>query len=488
MFAKIGVDCTAARTDAAMDSFIENEQQVKDADTRRTSQQYEEFRRMSILLWADIFQKVDEDIYYGRILPKHGPGATADKLKGNSKYLQTEWPARLDQVFSHEDFLIPHWRYLNDIAGTELLEPDTERPVRVIAVPKTQKSPRIIAIEPTCMQYMQQGIMEVLTEAIERNHKRSWLIGFTDQVPNQLLAQQGSFHKDLATLDLSDASDRVSNQLVRCMLQNFPHLNGAVDATRSRKADVRGHGVIRLAKFASMGSALCFPIEALVFSTLIFLGIQKVLDRPLTREDVMSMRGKVRVYGDDIIVPVEYVRSVVESLETFGFKVSLGKSFWNGSFRESCGKDYYKGEDVSIVRVRQFIPTQLSSVKEIVSTVSLRNQLYYAGLWQAVRYLDPLLERVVKHYPIVGPESPILGRVSCLGIPPSYKMHSTLFKPIVKGWRVQTKLPKSNLEGYGALMKFFLKRGEKPFADRDHLTRYGRAESVNIKLGWASAA
>jgi hypothetical protein len=237
-----------------------------------------------------------------------------------------------------------------------------------------------------------------------------------------------------------------------------------------------------------MGSALCFPIEALVFSTLIFLGIQKVLDRPLTREDVMSMRGKVRVYGDDIIVPVEYVRSVVESLETFGFKVSLGKSFWNGSFRESCGKDYYKGEDVSIVRVRQFIPTQLSSVKEIVSTVSLRNQLYYTGLWQAVRYLDPLLERVVKHYPIVGPESPILGRVSCLGIPPSYKMHSTLFKPIVKGWRVQTKLPKSNLEGYGALMKFFLKRGEKPFADRDHLTRYGRAESVNIKLGWASAA
>jgi hypothetical protein len=270
------------------------------------------------------------------------------------------------------------------------------------------------------------------------------------------------------------------------MFENFPNLERAVDATRSRKADVQGHGVIRLAKFASMGSALCFPIEALVFSTVIFIGIQNALSRPLTLKDISSFRGKVRVYGDDIIVPVKYVRHVISALETYGFKVNAGKSFWNGSFRESCGKDYYAGEDVSVVRVRQFIPESRGNAKEIISTVSLRNQLYNAGLWGTVRHLDRHLERVLKHYPVVGPQSPVLGRVSCLGIP-SYRMHIHLHKPIVKGFLQRSRPPISKLDGYGALMKFFLKRGDEPFADRDHLERYGRPDAVDIKLGNGSA-
>lgn len=328
--------------------------------------------------------------------------------------------------------------------------------------------------------------MEKIVGAIESNDKRSWLVGFEDQGPNRILAHKGSLSGELATLDLSEASDRVSNQLVRVMLSNFPHLFAGVDSTRSRRADVLGHGVIRLAKFASMGSALCFPIEAIVFSTLIFMGIQDVLNRPLTSRDVMSFEGKVRVYGDDIIVPVEYVPSVVSRLQTFGFKVNASKSFWTGSFRESCGRDYYAGEDVSVVRVRNLIPTQRKDVKEILSTVSLRNQLYLAGLWKSAAYLDSVLLGTLRVLPIVGSQSPLLGRISCLGIP-EYKMSVRYQSPIVKGYMVRTRIPKSNLQDYGALLKYFLKRGDQPFADRRHLERSGRAESVDIKLGWASA-
>jgi len=175
------------------------------------------------------------------------------------------------------------------------------------------------------------------------------------------MAREGSHTGSLATLDLKEASDRVSNQLVRRMLENHPWLRAGVDSCRSRRAVVEfpsGRSEsIRLGKFASMGSALTFPVEALVFATCAILGIERALGRQLTKKDVHRLRGQVRVYGDDIIVPVEYVHSVNEVLETFGFRVNFGKSYWTGKFRESCGGDYYDGHDVTIVRVRRIFPS-----------------------------------------------------------------------------------------------------------------------------------
>lgn len=486
MFGKILLPCSEERVSKAIDGYIVCEQEIRETDLNVGETNLLAFKRISRLLFADIFAKVDHLVYQNKLVPKHGPGSTAEKVLGNSKYVQKQWTARLESIFPYGEYAIPSWRYFEYLDCVDFLEPGQELPVRVVTVPKTLKTPRIIAIEPVCMQYTQQAIAIKLVQLIEQDSILSRLIGFTDQTVNQRLACQGSVDGHLATLDLSEASDRVSNQLVRLLFANHPFLAEGVDASRSRKADVPGYGVQRLAKFASMGSALCFPVEAMVFTTLCFLGIERALNRPLTKEDVVSFFGQVRVYGDDIIVPVDTVRSVVSTLETFGFRVNAGKSFWTGKFRESCGRDYYAGSDVTLVRARRVFPTRRKHVSEIVSLYSLRNQFYKSGLWKTAAYLDNMIVGLGLPNPVVLETSSLLGRHSFLGYE-SKRMHKTLHTPLAKGYVVRAVVPPSHLEGHHALTKVFLTSGVLPNIDRNHLERAGRPKRVDIKLGWTSA-
>jgi len=497
------VRCTPARESAAISAWIESEQDVRRADSLLFSKEgwIEDFQRIGNLLWRDFFSSVDNRLYNELLSPKHGPGSTADKLRGNAKYELASWSARLESMFPHWEYPIPSERpYLIDrIRDVQILEPRDEPPVRVVMVPKTLDAPRIIAQEPAYMQYMQQAVLAVMVHEIPRFYQTREFVQFVSQEPNQRLAREGSITGNLATLDLSEASDRVSNQHVRLLVGRYRALREALDSTRSRKADVPGHGVKRLAKFASMGSALCFPMEAIVFTTVVFLGIERALNRRMTNKDIQSFVGRVRIYGDDIIVPVEYVQSVMSALEDFGFKVNRHKSFWNGKFRESCGKDYYDGRTVSIVRLRSLLPTNQRHVREVVSTVSLRNQLFGAGWYRTTAWLDEVLGRIIP-FPYVEPTSPLLGRH---GTPEEvltqdFYHDDDLQRPLVKGVRVVSQSPVSKLDDYGALMKWFLYTNtpfeesprnlpwweveRSPLAE-DHLERAGRASSARIKTG-----
>jgi len=487
MWAKMEIECTPRRTRNAFRQYLQCEQDVRQADQVLFSKPngLDDFTRIGRLLWADFFSSIDSRVYNDGVIPKHGPGATADKLRGNAKYKQLTWTRRLDGVFPHWEQIIPSESFLDRTDRVTILEPGKEIPVRVITVPKTLKTPRIIAEEPTCMQYMQQGVLSVMMEEMPRFDNTRHFVMFESQEPNQRLACEGSINGNLATLDLSEASDRVSNQHVRLLLANHGPLREAVDATRSRKADVLGE-TYRLAKFASMGSALCFPFEALVFATVVFIGIEKELNRRLTKADVRSFFGRVRVYGDDIIVPVEYVESVIRELETFGFRVNIDKSFWTGKFRESCGKDYYDGHDVSVAKVRNLLPESRQHVEEVASAVSLRNQLYWLDLDRSVAFLDELIGKIIP-FPFVTAESPLLGR-HAIFIPSQDVRHDADYQvPLVRGAVIQSKSPVSILDDYGALMKWFLmkSKSDKPFEDKDHLRRAGRPVSARIKTRWA---
>lgn len=499
MYKKILLPVSERRTRDAMQGFMEVEEEVREWDWI-SSDQIERFERMVLLLWSDVLSAVDRKIYNGAIIPKHGPGVTADRLLGNKKYSQVEWPLRLERVFEYIEYALPNLDYRFEADRVTFLESDTERPVRVISVPKTLKTPRIIAIEPTCMQFMQQGVKDALVQEIEsevvegnsRHNLGYGFVGFSNQDPNREMAREGSCEGNLATLDMSEASDRVANEHVMTLLARWPHLDEAVQATRSTKAHVLGYGEIQLSKFASMGSALTFPIEAMVFCTAVFMGIEKSLNRQITREDVLSFSGKVRVYGDDIIVPVEHVLCVMDELQALGFKVNMSKSFWNGKFRESCGGDYYDGHWVTPVYVRRVFPTSRKDVSEIESLVSLRNQLYLAGLWRSTSLLDSRIARVLPHFPIVEPSSTILGRTSFLPYRVE-KVSAQTHTGLVRGYVSRYKLDNLSVDGFDALYKCLAKPTTmlEWFSiffpeDRDpkHLERSGRGRASGMKLSW----
>lgn len=504
-FQKLSLPCTPARERKAMNGYITCEEEVRAHDLARSSEDYLRFSRMADFLYSGVYSELNNEFRVDLLRGKHGPGQTADRLKGNLKWDQTEWTWRLERVIPSSGFLVSsdnHWKWLSRL---ELLDPGQERPVKVISVPKTLKTPRIIAMEPTCMMFVQQALSSPLIRLLESDKFMGGMIGFSDQSVNRQMARNGSLWGDLATLDLSEASDRVSNQLVRALFAWQPRIAEVVDAARSRSADVRNHGVIRLAKYASMGSALTFPIEAMVFLTVVMIGIEDELKRPLTRKDVLSLRGQVRVYGDDIIIPTHYAQSVVSRLSAFGLKVNADKSFWNGSFRESCGGEYFAGDDVTVVRFRHLLPELPKHARkkirgklatQVVSAVSLRNQLYLAGYWQTTAWLDAFIGRVIP-FPAVAPTSPILGRVSFLGYDTEWT-DPKLHRPLVRGYVVSAASPPSPLGGSGALMKCLTLAenkprqaislmdvidSEMPITDPDHLERAGRPQAVSIKLG-----
>ena len=485
MWAKIALPCTENRNRAAIDKYMECESNVRTTDKLIKNQQVllADFSRVSGRLFSGILTRIDLLVYREELEPKHGPGVVADRLLGNSKWANSVWTHRLEGAF-------PSWRYIRTSFADYLrnpvvhLEPGNEIPVRVILVPKTLKTPRIIAVEPTHMQYAQQALLFEFAKAFQEDSVLRSLIDFSSQIPNREMARKGSRDGSLATLDLSEASDRVSNQHVRLLLKNHPWLAEAVDACRSRKADVPGYGVIRLAKFASMGSALCFPFESMVFLTVLFMGIERALKRQLTRKDIKSFRGKVRVYGDDIIVPVEYANSVRDMLETFGFRVNINKSYWNGKFRESCGLDAYDGYDVTCIRIRTMLPARKEHTEEIISTVSLRNQLYKACFFRTAEYLDTVIERFIP-FPAVADTSPALGKFT-FGSIDIERWDERLQRPLVKAAVVSVSPRSSQIDDYPALRKFFFKRGDLPIFDKKHLLYAGRPVAVDIKHRWVS--
>jgi hypothetical protein len=164
----------------AMDEYIQCENEVREADARLLSHDWEEFNRVASLLYDETFLKVDSDVVLGKLVPKHGPGAVADKLSSNAKWNLRTWPSRLRQYFPPEEFLIVNAKPERVQAlheGLHFVEPGAEVPVRVTAVPKTLKTPRIIAIEPAAMQYAQQSLFRSLRDRLAEDDFLRAVIG-----------------------------------------------------------------------------------------------------------------------------------------------------------------------------------------------------------------------------------------------------------------------------------------------------------------------
>jgi len=448
-FKKLELDCTPERVQAAIDGFVQTEH-VLSTDLVQASDR-DEFHRVSLVLWSSILANISIDT----LRPKHGPGATAERVSGNQKYRFKYWHDRIEPYFPLIDSA--YFLSAGDSEEVELVSvvpPEEELPVRVTPVPKTLKGPRIIAIEPCCMQYAQQAIRAVLYERIEGSRVAGGHVNFDDQSVNRELALIASRTGKLATIDLSEASDRVPRDLALSMFDSNPDLRDAIDACRSTHAQLPDGTVLGpLNKFASMGSALCFPVESMYFYTICVAALLRIHNLPVTHDTVYTVSRDVYVYGDDIIVPSKHAKTILGYLQKYNCKVNVHKTFWNGKFRESCGMDAYDGYPVSPVYLRKPVPEDRRQADRLVSWIDTANQFYKKGYWRTSSYMFNICERYLGNLPYLPEDSAGLGRHSFEHIRPTGTWNEKYQRLEVVAWVAQPVYRTDELDGYAALQK-----------------------------------
>jgi hypothetical protein len=249
--------------------------------------------------------------------------------------------------------------------------PVVDRTCKVTFVPKDSRGPRVISMEPYLTQKGQMAIGAVMAELICSDTRQR--VNFKDQTINQRLACQASVDGLHATLDLKDASDMVSDVLVKRVFRNFPAISRGIHMLRSTHASfsmslserpVEGKTfdsihydkknkswlvskTIKLRKAFNMGAGMCFPILSTIVHSSAVSGVQFFTLLPARK-----ISNRIYVYGDDVICPTEWFDFVCYGLEKSGLIINKSKSFHKGPFRESCGGDYLAGEDVAPVRLK----------------------------------------------------------------------------------------------------------------------------------------
>lgn len=207
---------------------------------------------------------------------------------------------------------------------------------KILTVPKNAKTERTIAKEPDMNMYLQLGLGGVIRKRLKKVG-----VDLDTQSKNQHLAMLGSLNDDLATIDLSAASDSIAWELVKLLLPR--EWVAALQLTRSHVGSMPDGTVIRYQKVSSMGNGFTFELESLIFWALSSSCLD-ILDCPDRR---------LAVYGDDIIIHRDVVPLVLDVFSFCGFTINEEKSFTKGPFRESCGKHYFRGVDVTPIYLRK---------------------------------------------------------------------------------------------------------------------------------------
>jgi DNA-binding XRE family transcriptional regulator len=299
-------------------------------------------------------------------------------------------------------------------AKTKIVENRDENVAEVLFVPKDSRGPRVISKEPLHLLRAQLSYFDFVSDNLQRISRNR--INFTDQSINRQLAHQSSVHRDYCTIDLKEASDRVSLLIVQRIFRNSP-IRWFFQYARSTHASLPTGDIIPLGKLSGMGSGLTFPTMALV----IFLSIvQSVHDG--TGHDINNIMDHVYVYGDDVIVPTKWYSHARNGLIASGLMVNEDKSFYASHFRESCGGDYYKGYDVTPVRLRLsnagLIDKDLSRDSKcfvIDNDMGLyqlnrsANNAYKAGLYYTSKTLHSACRKSGYPYPEITGESSVFG-------------------------------------------------------------------------------
>jgi hypothetical protein len=251
---------------------------------------------------------------------------------------------------------------------------------KVLFVPKTALIDRSIAVEPRMNVYAQLGLGAYLRLLLKTRAK----LDLDTQNPNQDLAYEASLHGHLATVDLSMASDTIARELVRDLLPEGWF--NALDWCRSKQGFL-DNSWFNYEKFSSMGNGYTFELESMIFYAL----------TSSVCEHLGLVNHYTRVFGDDIICPVEAVALLGEVLSYCGFRINQSKSYFSGVFRESCGADFFDGTNVRPHFCKE-VPTDASSLYNLANGIRRASRRFGRGLY-CDRKFRPAWLRTVRRVP-----------------------------------------------------------------------------------------
>lgn len=377
---KLEIQYAKEKEDAVIASFVQTERELESLSLEETP-----LLRVARSLLAELFDGFDPK----DVLPRHGPGSVASGEVLWQKWTFSTHYNAIHQKYPYYEYFQPRSREsMSDTRQAYLTRSRKESGcAKVVLVPKDSRGPRLISMEPLEYQFVQQGLGRSISSLVEHHPLTKGIVSFTDQEINRASALSSSRTRDRATLDLKDASDRVTCQLVEAMFPKelVPYLM-AVRTTATELPDGR---VIPLRKYAPMGSALCFPVLSL---SVWAISVAAIMLSGETRE---HSRKALSIFGDDLIVETGKVTACVEALESLGLKVNTHKSFSNSNFRESCGMDALFGIQVTPTRLKKLFPqSRTKDAQSYVSYVEAANNLGQSGYQHARLFLISEIEKL----------------------------------------------------------------------------------------------
>lgn len=227
----------------------------------------------------------------------------------------------------------------------------------MFTVVKKSDIDRVACKEPEGNMLLQR----IVGDHIRTRLRRKAGINLRDQTRNQKLAREGSLKGRLATIDLSSASDTISRQLVITLLPaewwsllDDIRVHRTLIPDRYLKEKTLPHDH-ELEMFSSMGNGFTFELESLLFWA-ITMTVQRLSK---------GEKGVVSVYGDDIICLSRLVPRLNRMFNFLGFTMNTKKTNYGpgNPFRESCGRHYYNGFDVSPFYIREEVRTMSHLIK-----------------------------------------------------------------------------------------------------------------------------
>lgn len=352
--------------------------------------------------------------------PRDGPGSFAGANPG--WHLRKQLPGKeIGHLQRHFNAIKGYFKsYPSSGSRASIFGPErlrsvpTDKVSEVLFVPKDSRGPRTISREPLHLLKVQMAFFDYMSGALEKDSKCR--INFENQQINRDLAREGSITGEHATLDLKEASDRIRLSLCRRVFKHAPAVRWFIEHARSTHCRLPSGDVLELSKLGNMGNGLTFPLLAMVtYLSAVTAVVQ------FKRLPIKEVARRIYVYGDDVICPTEWVSIVDLGLAFSGLKVNKAKSFSQGSFRESCGGDYFNGVDVTPVRLRlSGAKLKDASAYKLTAPMVLEDhgilqlerhcrELRKAGLFCLSDYYYRQMEKVIPLPPVSG-TSCVLGR------------------------------------------------------------------------------